>query len=95
MILLTGHHRRHNKIIKNAKRTIKSGEPGKIVVSQSTCWLYKSKDYFNVWRGNLGGGPILINLVHDIDLMRNLIGEIKSVQCLESNNIKKYRVQQL
>ena len=86
--ILTGHHRRHSKIIQKAKRKIESGNLGKIIASHATCWLFKPDNYFNSWRKSLGGGPLLINLVHDIDIMRYLIGEIERVQCFESNSIR-------
>lgn len=86
--ILTGHHRRHNKIIQNAKREIQSGNLGKIISIHATCWLFKPNNYFNSWRKSVGGGPLLINLVHDIDLMRYLIGEIECVLSFESNSIR-------
>ena len=86
--ILTGHHRRHNKIIQNAKRKIQSGNLGKIISIHATCWLFKPNNYFNSWRKSVGGGPLLINLVHDIDLMRYLIGEIECVLSFESNSIR-------
>ena len=86
--VLTGHHRRHNKIIQKAKSKIQSGDLGKIIACHATCWLFKPNNYFNSWRKSLGGGPLLINLVHDIDLMRYLIGEIDSVQSFESNSVR-------
>ena len=86
--ILIGHHRRHNKIIQNAKRKIQSGNLGKIISIHATCWLFKPNNYFNSWRKSVGGGPLLINLVHDIDLMRYLIGEIDSVQSFESNSVR-------
>ena len=86
--ILTGHHRRHNKIIKKVKEKIKSGDLGKIVATQATCWLFKPDNYFNSWRKSLAGGPVLINLVHDIDLMRYLIGDIDCVQSFHSNSVR-------
>ena len=86
--ILIGHHRRHNKIIQNAKRKIQSGNLGKIISIHATCWLFKPNNYFNSWRKSVGGGPLLINLVHDIDLMRYLIGEIECVLSFESNSIR-------
>ena len=91
--LLTGHHRRHNKIIKQTKVKIDSGHLGRLVASHAMCWLFKPDDYFNSWRKSFGGGPILINLSHDIDLMRYLIGEINSVQCFESNATRTEKVE--
>ena len=79
--LLTGHHRRHNGIIKEAKKVIMDGAIGEIRSVQATCWFYKPDHYFNAspWRTKKGAGPLSVNLVHDIDLLRYLCGEIKSV----------------
>ena len=76
------------KIIQNAKRKIQSGNLGKIISIHATSWLFKPNNYFNSWRRSVGGGPLLINLVHDIDLMRYLIGEIECVLSFESNSIR-------
>ena len=86
--ILTGHHRRHNKIIQKAKSKIQSGNLGKIIAIHASCWLFKPNNYFNSWRKSLSGGPLLINLVHDIDLMLYLIGEIECVLSFESNSIR-------
>ena len=86
--LMTGHHRRHNKIVAVAKEKIDSGQLGRLVASHSMCWLFKPESYFNSWRKGNSGGPVLINLTHDIDLMRYLIGEIESVHCFDSSIIR-------
>ena len=92
--LLIGYHRRHNSIITNVKRKIDSGHLGKIVAANVMCWLYKNKNWYNEkWRIQKGGGPLGINLVHDIDLICYLLGPIKCVQALTSNRIRKYKVE--
>ena len=58
------------------------------------CWLYKHKNYFKEkWRTKKGGGPLGINLVHDIDLICYLLGPVNSVQALTSNSVRKYKVE--
>ena len=80
--LMVGHHRRHNPIIQKAKDVIQQGQVGQIRSVHMQCWFYKPNDYFEIapWRKLKGAGPISVNLVHDIDLVRHLCGEIVSVQ---------------
>ncbi len=92
--ILVGHHRRHNPIIKAAKAKISGGLIGTIVAVHGVCWLYKPDDYFTVdWRTREGAGPVFINLIHDIDLLRYLCGEVRSVQALESHHARDYEVE--
>ena len=82
--LLVGHHRRHNPLIAATKARVESGEIGEILAVNALCWLCKPDDYFDTaWRGKAGAGPIFINLIHDVDLLRHLVGEIASVQAIE------------
>ena len=83
--VLVGHHRRHNPIVRAARRVIDEGRLGGIVAAHTTCWLAKPDDYFDVaWRREEGAGPILINLIHDVDLMRHYCGEVVAVQAMEA-----------
>ena len=80
--VLVGHHRRHNPLIKKAKAMIEEGKIGDVRAVQGTCWFYKPDDYFDEapWRKLTGAGPISVNLVHDVDLIRHFCGEVVSVQ---------------
>jgi predicted dehydrogenase len=80
--VLVGHHRRHNPLIQKAKAMIEAGQLGEIRAVHATCWFYKPDHYFDEapWRKQTGAGPISVNLVHDIDLLRHLCGEIVEVQ---------------
>ena len=92
--LLIGYHRRHNNIISKVKNKINKGQLGKIVVANIMCWLYKNKDWFKEkWRVKKGGGPLGINLVHDIDLICYLLGPVKLVTASTSNKIRKHEVE--
>jgi len=90
--LLVGHHRRYNPLIQQAYALIQAGEIGRVRSVQGTCWLYKPDDYFETapWRTKIGAGPISVNLVHDVDLMRYLIGDVIRVQAAMSINARGY-----
>jgi len=93
--LLVGHHRRHNPLIETAKRPIEAGEIGAIVAVHGMFWLYKPDDYFDTaWRTQPGAGPVFLNLIHDIDLLRHLCGEITGVQALQSNAVRGHAVEE-
>ena len=54
----------------------------------------RDRKYFNEkWRISDGGGPLGINLVHDIDMICYLLGPVKYVQAFKSNRIRKYKVE--
>ena len=92
--LLTGHHRRHNPMITRAREIIAAGRLGRIVAVQAQCWFYKPEAYFDVgWRREKGAGPVLLNLIHDIDTLRHLCGEIVAVQAADSNAVRGHEVE--
>ena len=92
--VLVGHHRRHNPIIAEAKKLIDAGALGRLVTATVLYTFLKPPDYFDLeWRRRPGGGPVLINLVHEIDLIRHLCGEIASVQALTSNASRGFEVE--
>ena len=92
--VLVGHHRRHNPIIRTARKVVREGRLG-VVTSVSALWLLCKPDgYFAVdWRRQPGGGPILINLIHDIDSLRFVVGDITAVQAITSNARRGFRVE--
>ena len=92
--LMTGHHRRHNPILRRAKSLIDGGLLGRPVsVNAMATWL-KPDSYFDVaWHREKGAGTVLINLIHDIDLLRMLLGEIVTVQAMTSNAVRGHEVE--
>jgi predicted dehydrogenase len=92
---MVGHHRAHSPLISTAKAVIEGGRLGRLVAIQGSAIFYKPPEYFDAgpWRRELGGGPILINLIHEIGIMRTLCGEISAVQAIASNALRHFHVE--
>ncbi|MBT2325812.1 Gfo/Idh/MocA family oxidoreductase [Variovorax paradoxus] len=92
--VLVGHHRRHSAILGAACETIAEGRLGKLVAVTASATFHKPDDYFEAaWRRRKGGGPILINLVHEIDNLRALVGDIVEVQAFGSHAARGFEVE--
>ena len=92
--VLVGHHRRHNPINRRARDILQCGQLGRVVTANVMATFLKPDTYFDVaWRREKGGGPILINLIHEIDMLRFLLGEIESVQAVGSNAVRGLAVE--
>lgn len=93
--LLVGHHRAHSPIMALARQTVHDGVLGQLVAVTGTALFCKPDDYFEQapWRRQPGGGPILINMIHEIDNLRALCGEIIEVQALVSNAVRGFEVE--
>jgi predicted dehydrogenase len=94
--LLVGHHRRHSPILHKAVEIVQSGVLGALVAVIGSAVFHKPHDYFEgpyTWRRAPGGGPILINLIHEIGNLRAMVGEIVAVQAFASNAIRGFDVE--
>lgn len=95
--LLVGHHRRHNGLVRAAKQAILDGRIGDVRSAQATCWFYKPDHYFQAapWRTRKGAGPISVNLVHDVDLLRHFCGEVTRVQAVSVPSVRGFENEDL
>jgi predicted dehydrogenase len=93
--MLVGHHRRHSSTLRAARQAITSGMLGRVVTVTGSAQFYKPASYFaqGAWRTRAGGGPILINLIHEMDNLRYLCGELESVHALASNAVRQFEVE--
>jgi predicted dehydrogenase len=93
--VLVGHHRTHSTLLSVADDFLRSERFGRLVSVMGSAQFYKPAHYFidGEWRTRIGGGPILINLIHEIGLMRHFCGEISSVVALASNSVRDFEVE--
>ncbi|MCK4516513.1 MAG: Gfo/Idh/MocA family oxidoreductase, partial [Spirochaetaceae bacterium] len=77
------------------KGILEREELGRIVGISMIWGMYKPAEYFveGPWRKEPGGGPILINIIHEIDNLRYMYGEIESVYAEVSNAARGFEVE--
>ena len=93
--LMIGHHRRHNPYINALRETVRGGGIGKLIGVNAVWAILKPKDYFMgtfAWRTKKGAGPILINVIHEIDNLRYVCGDITRIYAEVSNGARKFEV---
>ncbi len=87
--LLVGHHRRHNALFQEARALVKGGALGELrmVVSHFTA-LKPDAYYQEKWRAQAGQGPLPNNLIHELDALRFVCGEIESLHAFTSSTAR-------
>jgi len=93
--VLVGHHRAHSPIMAQARQVVDSGRLGRLVAVMGSATFFKPAHYFldGPWRTQPGGGPILINMIHEVHNLRMLCGEIVAVQAFASNAVRGFAVE--
>jgi predicted dehydrogenase len=93
--VIVGHHRAHSPIMARAKALIDEGRLGHIVAVMGSAVFYKPDQYFEdgPWRREPGGGPILINMIHEVHNLRMLCGEVVAVQAIASHAVRDFAVE--
>jgi predicted dehydrogenase len=93
--LLVGHHRRHSSTMAAARAALQDGMIGDVVAVSGAALFAKPEGYFEAapWRAQPGGGPILINLVHEIDDLRALCGDVVRVHAISSTAVRRHAVE--
>lgn len=88
--VLTGHHRRYHGSVARLRQLLGEGVIG-CPVAATALWAMKKPDaYFNVpWRAGPDGSPVRINMVHEIDLLRFLLGEVAAVTALGAQPMRR------
>ena len=93
--MLIGHHRAHSPIMAKAKQVVESGVLGRMVAVIGSATFVKPDHYFvdAPWRRELGAGPILLNMIHEVHNLRMLCGDIVAVQAFTSHAVRGFPVE--
>jgi len=94
--ILVGHQRRFNARVEKSRELVQTGALGRLVGVTASWALLKPPGYFEgpfAWRKERGGGPILINLIHEIDTLRYICGEVEEVFAFTSNRVRGFPVE--
>ena len=94
--VLVAHHRRPSPYLAAARDIVRRGALGRVVAVSAATTFAKPASYFAAgpWRQAPGGGPILINLIHDVDAMRFLVGDISAVRAVASSAVRGRAVEE-
>jgi predicted dehydrogenase len=95
--VLVGHHRRFSPFCVRARQALVGGELGDLIGASVMWTMLKPKDYFDAkWRTlrATGGGPLLINTIHNIDDLRYITGrEVTRIYAEVSNKTRGFEVE--
>lgn len=93
--LLVGHHRRYSAKINHLKQLLETKVIGELIGVNMVWALAKDHDYYKeAWRVKAGGGPLLINGIHDLDNLLYVTGlKIESVYAAGRNKIRSAEVE--
>ena len=93
--LAVGHHRRFDPAVGIARHAIATGRIGRLAAVECVWSMRKHDAYFDAdWRRiRPGGGPALINLIHDVDLLRHLCGDIVRVYAEGGSELRGHAVE--
>lgn len=87
--VLVGHQRRYYPQVARAREIVRGGELGRLVCVSGQWAVRKPADYYApAWRKRWQAGPVLTNLIHEIDCIRHICGEIASVQASTSHAVE-------
>ena len=86
--VLVGHHRRYYPLVLKAREIVQSGELGDLVAVSGVWTARKNKSYYDQdWRKKWQAGPVLTNLIHEMDYLRFICGELESLSAEVSHKV--------
>jgi predicted dehydrogenase len=96
LVCLVGYHLRYNEYILKIKDILLSNEIGEVFMvkaRQAHNWGYKKPFSWSVKKKVSGGGVIMDNASHYLDLLSNIFGKISNVSAVVSNSLFGYEVE--
>ena len=89
--VLVGHHRRYYGLVERARGILHDGTLGQLVAVNGQWNVRKHDAYYEPdWRKKWQAGPILTNFIHDMDLLRYLLGDLVSISADTSNQLQNF-----
>ncbi len=86
--VLVAHQRRYYPQVEQAREIIRDGLLGPLVAVSGQWTLRKHETYYDPdWRKKWQAGPIVTNLIHDMDAIRYICGEVHSVMAETGNPV--------
>ena len=90
------HQNRFNAVMKPVKDAIDSGKLGRLILGNFGVKWFREQSYYDNggWRGTWamdGGGSLMNQAIHTVDLMQWLMGEVKSV--FSTMGIYKHKIE--
>mgnify|MGYP006134785465 FL=1 len=90
--VLVGHQRRYYPLVLKTKEIIKEKKIGKVIGLSGIWGLRKDIEYFDAnWRKEVTAGPVITNLIHEIDCLRFIFGEIDAVSSFSTNTVNNFK----
>lgn len=88
--VLVGHHRRYYPMVHKARELVQSEALGELVAVTGQWTVQKADAYFMPdWRKTREAGPVLTNLIHEMDTLRFICGEVASISA-ETSSIRGF-----
>jgi len=86
--VLVAHQRRYYPQVDRAREIVQSGELGALIAVSGQWTLRKPTNYFDPdWRKRWQAGPIITNLIHDMDTIRYICGDVESIVAETANSV--------
>ena len=89
--VLVGHQRRYYPRVHRARQILQGGDLGQLVTISGQWCVRKHDAYFEPdWRKRWQAGPVLTNLIHEIDYLRYMVGDVTSVTAETGNPVQGF-----